>query len=79
MSEIVIRHPELSENPPSRLHDEIGRQLSAATGQQWLFVKLSGAWLVFQGDARPAVVNRRGKLSTALSLAVGRPVRFVTE
>jgi hypothetical protein len=82
MSEpITLRGRDFSENPPSRVHDAIARQLSEATGREWSFVKLGGAWLVYAGATWTGgpVVNRRGKLSAALAQAVGRPVGLVAE
>jgi hypothetical protein len=80
-SVITIRGAGLSENPPSRLHDEVARQLCEATGREWSLTKLSGYWLVYAGTTWSGgpVVQRKGRLSAALALAVGRPVEIIGE
>lgn len=88
MDEIVIKLAELTESPHCGEWDDVVAQLEEQTGEWWQLVRLSGYWLLYRGtreqaDAAtahalpPLTLQRRGKLSSALALASGRPVRLI--
>lgn len=84
---IVITLAEVTENPRAGEWGSVVAQLEEQTDEWWQMVKLSGYWLLYRGTREqaaaaepyalpPLAIQRRGKLSTAIALASGRPVTF---